>query len=891
MPETLNKGKEVRYLLEGEFITPQDFQEALALVAETIAEIKANADGKVQSALTKLEADFKALELRAEGLVEGLRSDTRGDLALAKADLTKLITALTTEFRDKLKAIDIPKIDNLMSRDEFDQARLGLLRDFTKEIKYKKPEDIRDALESLKDDERLDKSAIKGLEETVSRKDLDYAIATLQQQTSFLINRGAGSSTAGISDINGLIAQGSNVTITGSGTLADPYVINASGSGAAWGSITGTLADQTDLQSALDAKQPLDSDLTTIAGLTATTDSFMQAKGSAWAARTIAQVKTDLGLAGNNTGDQTSIVGISGTKAQFDTAVSDGNFLFVGDISQYTDEMAQDAVGAMIDTDNLAYTDGTPLLSVKLQMSLVDDASGIKLSGDSATPGNSKYYGTDGSGTKGWHALPAGGAIAWGDITGTLADQTDLQSALDAKQDVLTGLTASVAELNILDGATLTVTELNYVDGVTSAIQTQLDAKAPLTAPTFATSITGSYLTASELLITNGSKNIVSAPVATYPSLTELTYLKGVTSAIQTQFTAKAPLASPTFTGTVSVPATNFTVGASIPFSDSAGTLTLQNVDALDATTEATIEAAIDTLANLTSIQGRTVTLADAGANAFFGWDDTAGAYENLTQAEARTILGLGTAAYVATDLSDLNEATIEAAIDTLANLTSIQGRTITLADAGADALLGWDDSANAYQNLSAADVKTALSLNNVDNTSDATKNAASVSLTNKTIASALLTGVTLLSEGASIGLDPALSADGTWSGITRTGTAGYSQAFGDLVYLDPTDSRWEAVDANAASGADGDARGILGMVVVAGTDGNACTILLQGTIRADAKFPSFTINAPIFASETAGSVTNTRPSTTDVVIRVVGFGVTADEMYFNPSQDFITNI
>lgn len=73
----------------------------------------------------------------------------------------------------------------------------------------------------------------------------------------------------------------------------------------------------------------------------------------------------------------------------------------------------------------------------------------------------------------------------------------------------------------------------------TSAIQTQLNAKAPSTAPTFATSITGSYLTASEILITDASKNIVSAPVATYPSLTELTYVKGVTSAIQTQLNAK----------------------------------------------------------------------------------------------------------------------------------------------------------------------------------------------------------------------------------------------------------------------------------------------------------------------------------------------------------------
>nr|WP_324128882.1 hypothetical protein [Aeromicrobium sp.] len=41
-------------------------------------------------------------------------------------------------------------------------------------------------------------------------------------------------------------------------------------------------------------QQPLDSDLTTIAGLTATTDNFMQAKSSAWASRTPTQVRADL---------------------------------------------------------------------------------------------------------------------------------------------------------------------------------------------------------------------------------------------------------------------------------------------------------------------------------------------------------------------------------------------------------------------------------------------------------------------------------------------------------------------------------------------------------------------------------------------------------------------
>jgi hypothetical protein len=46
-------------------------------------------------------------------------------------------------------------------------------------------------------------------------------------------------------------------------------------------------------------------------------------------------------------------------------------------------------------------------------------------------------------------------------------------------------------------------------------------------------------LTASEIVATDADKDLVSLAVATYPSLTELTYVKGVTSAIQTQLNTK----------------------------------------------------------------------------------------------------------------------------------------------------------------------------------------------------------------------------------------------------------------------------------------------------------------------------------------------------------------
>ena len=51
----------------------------------------------------------------------------------------------------------------------------------------------------------------------------------------------------------------------------------------------------------------------------------------------------------------------------------------------------------------------------------------------------------------------------------------------------------------------------------------------------------------------------------------------------------------------------SFKVGDSYPFSDSSGTLTLTNIDAIDSTTETTFETALDSLTNLTAV-GEIVT-------------------------------------------------------------------------------------------------------------------------------------------------------------------------------------------------------------------------------------------------------------------------------------------
>lgn len=107
-------------------------------------------------------------------------------------------------------------------------------------------------------------------------------------------------------------------------------------------------------------------------------------------------------------------------------------------------------------------------------------------------------------------------------LSGLTASTTELNK--------LDGVTASTAELNKLDGVTATTAELNYVDGVTSNIQTQLDAKqATITGA--ATTIDDANLTANRALVSNGSGKVAVSAVTS----TELGYLDGVTSNIQTQ--------------------------------------------------------------------------------------------------------------------------------------------------------------------------------------------------------------------------------------------------------------------------------------------------------------------------------------------------------------------
>ena len=163
---------------------------------------------------------------------------------------------------------------------------------------------------------------------------------------------------------------------------------------------------------------------------------------------------------------------------------------------------------------------------------------------------------------------------------------------------------------------------------------------------------------------------------------------------------------------------------------------------------------------------------------------------------------------------------------------------------------------------------------------------------TGATFANPLTTEIGL-GENAGFGYDNALSADGKYSGIVLDGTAGATIAFGDICCPTGTSNKWVLADANVITTASGDGRGILGVCVLAASDTGATKMLLLGMVRADAKFPTLTINEQVFLSETAGLVTLTKPTTADSINRCLGFGTagTGDNLFFNPSPDYITHV
>lgn len=268
------------------------------------------------------------------------------------------------------------------------------------------------------------------------------------------------------------------------------------------------------------------------------------------------------------------------------------------------------------------------------------------------------YYAANGTAISGLTAITPSLALV-ADANGLPVASTVTTTELQA----IHALTASRALTSDGSGliavSAVTSTELGYVAGVTSALQTQLNLKAPLASPTFSGTIT-TPLTASRALVTGASSELAVSAV----TAAELAFVGGVTSAIQTQLNTKS-----TDTLVVHLAGSETITGAKT-FQDQK--LLLQETGGTDVVT-------INVAALAAS---RAYTLPDAGASASF-----------LMSAGAQTITGAKTFASSSLLLQEVSSTDVV----TVAVAALAASRIYTVPDAGGDVNLTFGSAWASY--------------------------------------------------------------------------------------------------------------------------------------------------------------------------------------------------
>lgn len=196
-----------------------------------------------------------------------------------------------------------------------------------------------------------------------------------------------------------------------------------------------------------------------------------------------------------------------------------------------------DVVGPAGATDNaIARYNGATGLIIQNSAVTISDTGVITVNGAFALPN------TDGTNLQVLQTNGAG-SVTWASAGSGTVSSVSVVSA--------NGFAGTVATATTTPAITLTTTISGLIKGNGTAISAATDGTdylSPSTGlklnQTAAQTITGdspifNTLTASELVATTAAKKLQSLAVATYPSLAEIAFVKGVTSAVQTQLNAK----------------------------------------------------------------------------------------------------------------------------------------------------------------------------------------------------------------------------------------------------------------------------------------------------------------------------------------------------------------
>ena len=133
------------------------------------------------------------------------------------------------------------------------------------------------------------------------------------------------------------------------------------------------------------------------------------------------------------------------------------------------------------------------------------------------------------------------------------------------------------------------------------------------------------------------------------------------------------------------------------------------------------------------------------------------------------------------------------------------------------------------------------------------------------------------LSGSACINLSKSPLANGGSGVIFKLGSSITTQY--NIVYL-KNDGTWQNTDADLES----TSSGLIGYAIGSSTATNG--VMLQGMVYKASH--GFTVGVPLYLSNTAGQFTETAPSGDGDIVRVVGYAIGANNIYFDPDKTWI---